>query len=637
MTRADPIERVLNVLSLLHESTAPMTREDIVAKLAMGATPYPEDPEAQRQAFTADRRSIAAGIGIAIRQRVRPGDKHGRTEYWIDRSDLLLPDLGLDDEERLVLAVALGAVSRRLPGAGEALLKLGPDVASEPALEFNLEVSDDVVALMDAARDGGVVELTVVGGRFEFEPWVVSHESGTWIVIGHDIAVGAARAVRLDRMTEPIKRLERRRSVPRPTIDADFLASVAGARRADAASAVVLVDELTAARAALSSTVRERREPDLFGRVELTVEIGDPARFRSWLLGLGARAEVLAPAETRDEIVAWLEAIAEAPTSGAAVPPRPATPTKRPGPESVEARLRRLVSIVPWLYRQGTARIDDIAARVGVTPEQVLRDLTTASMCGVPPYTSDVLYGFWVDPEAGEVNVVAPTLLTRDVRLTARQAVAVGVALATIEALPGSHREVAARLRKKLNVATGELPMAVSVDDQPLLGDLRAAVERHERVCVEYVGPDDQLTVRDLDPHKLFVDRGVTYLIADDHLRGDQRIFRTDRVLSVRSLGTYFEPRPVTIPAGRSWTWMVPADDVVVHLPPGSDWVLDRYAIVANIVGEDGWSTVWLSVVSERWLASLLLRCGPGAEVLEPARYADLPALHAREALTRYR
>jgi proteasome accessory factor C len=303
----------------------------------------------------------------------------------------------------------------------------------------------------------------------------------------------------------------------------------------------------------------------------------------------------------------------------------------------VEARLRRLVAIVPWLYQQGSAKIADIAARVGVTPEQVVRDLTTASMCGLPPYTSDVLYGFWVDPEAGEVNVVVPTVMTRSVRLTGRQAVAVGIALAAIEALPGSHREVIARLRSKLAAAIGELPVAVAADEPPLIDDLRAAVERNERIRVEYVSLEDELTTRDLDPRKLFVDRGVTYLLADDHLRNAERIFRVDRLLSVQSLGTFVEPRPVSIPAGTTWTWMVPAEDVVVRLPPGSHWVLDRYATLAHTVDALGWLTVWLSVVSERWLAALLLRCGAGAEVLEPERFADLAARHARDALARYR
>lgn len=62
--------------------------------------------------------------------------------------------------------------------------------------------------------------------------------------------------------------------------------------------------------------------------------------------------------------------------------------------------------------------------------------------------------------------------------------------------------------------------------------------------------------------------------------------------------------------------------------------MLDRYATLAHVVGEDGWLTVWLSVVSERGLAALLLRCGASAEVLD--RHTGLVSRHASATLARY-
>jgi hypothetical protein len=124
VVRVDPVERVLNLLTLLHESGRPLSRAEIVADMAQGATPYPTDPAAQHQLFTSDRRTITVGLGILIRQRVRSGTHAGQTEYSIDRHDVHLPDLHVDDDERLVLSMALAAVSRSLPTAGEALLGL---------------------------------------------------------------------------------------------------------------------------------------------------------------------------------------------------------------------------------------------------------------------------------------------------------------------------------------------------------------------------------------------------------------------------------------------------------------------------------------------------------------------------------
>lgn len=637
VARVDPAERVLNLLTLLHESATPLTRAEIASRMRTGATPYPDDSDAERQAFTSDRRTIVIGLGVVIRERVRAGDDAGRTEYWIEGGDLLLPDLSLDDEERLLLAIALAAVSRRLPGAGEALLKLGPPGAAEGPFEFNVDVPEDVTVFIDAARRGAVVEVAVTGGRFEFEPWAVMLDSAAWLAIGHDVAIGAPRAIRIDRLRGRPVDLDHARTAVRPPLDTTLLRRLA--RTADDSEpvrATVLVDEITAARASLSSRVHHVSQVDLFGAVELDVAVGDRAGFRGWLLALGERAEVVGPKELRDETVAWLQAIAECEPSGVAPPPRPKGSTRRPGPEPVEARLHRLLAIVPWLYQQGSARIDDIAARVGVSADQVVRDLTVASMCGLPPYTSDVLYGFWVDPDEGLVHVINPTLLTDRVRLTARQATAVGVALSALDALPGGRREVSERLRAKLDDAVGDVPVRIAVDEPPLLDDVRLAVERHERIRIEYVDLDDNLTERAVDPHKMFVDRGTAYVLTDDHLRQDQRVFRVDRIVSLVPTGERFEPRRVQPPAGVTWEWMVPAIDVVVRLPPGNDWVLEGYATSASLRDDDGALTVWLEVVSERWLAALLLRCGAGAEVLAPERFVDLPMRSAKAALARY-
>jgi proteasome accessory factor BC len=633
-SRIDPIERVLNLLTLLHESRTPLTRAEIVAKLAASDAPYPDDEDAQHQQFTVDRRTIASALGTSIRQRPRGGEDAGRTEYWIDAGDVRLPELHLDDDERLVLSLALAAVSRSLPHAGEAQLKLGVDPAEVTPFDFNVDVPDVALTVIEAARTAGVVEFNAGAERLELEPWAVVLHCGAWVVVGHDVRRSGARTVRLDRTARVRVLAGRRRTAPVWDLDDATVSTLAADAAEEPVIAQVVVDEVTAARASLSPNVIERRQVDLFGQVCLRVLVGDVARFRSWLLGLGARAHLLGPADLRAEVIDWLGEIADHRPSCSNVPSKPPTAGRRRGPEPVADRLHRLLAIVPWLYRHGSAHVDEIAGRIGATREQVVRDLTAASMCGLPPYTFDNLYGFWVEDD--RVHVTAPTLLSDDVRLTLRQAATVAVALSALDALPGGDHDASKRLRAKLEDALGDWPVRVDVDDPPFLDDVRAAVERHERIRIEYVDLEDHVTERDFDPLKLFVDRGSAYVLGDDHLRGEQRVFRVDRLLSVVPTGEVFEPRPVTPPAGRTWAWTVPHREVVVRLPPGSEWVVDRYATIAHSVAVDGWLTVWLSVVSEPWLASLVLRCGPGAEVLAPSDVVALPARRARAALGRY-
>jgi hypothetical protein len=47
------------------------------------------------------------------------------------------------------------------------------------------------------------------------------------------------------------------------------------------------------------------------GALDVEVPCANPDAFRSWLIGLGAHAEVLGPPAVREAFVAWLRAIAE--------------------------------------------------------------------------------------------------------------------------------------------------------------------------------------------------------------------------------------------------------------------------------------------------------------------------------------
>ena len=199
-----------------------------------------------------------------------------------------------------------------------------------------------------------------------------------------------------------------RRARP-PDLDETLVSSLIRETHTERVIAQLLVDEVTAAASVAVGTVHERSQPDLFGQVSMTVVVDDVARFRSWLLGLGERAELLAPAPLRGDIVSWLQAISEQQPSGS---------TRRHARDlRAGARARspwRPVCTACSRSSRGctsSAPPGSTTSRLGsaLTAEQVVRDLTVASMCGVPPYSGDVLYGFWVDPEQGMVHVVEPT------------------------------------------------------------------------------------------------------------------------------------------------------------------------------------------------------------------------------------
>ncbi len=655
MARVDPVERVLNLLALLHETSQPLTRAGIAQRMARGSTPYATDADALHQQFSADRRTLTLGLGVVVHQRVKGGSEAGQTEYWIDPAELRLPELQLDPEEQLVVALALAAVRRSVPLAGEAALKLSPIWTPSSPIDFVIDLPDPVVLVMEAARASRVIEITERSAPQVMEPWAVILIRGSWQVWGHMVSAGEsepseqssqqsdpldqARLVRIDERSRPVVIPGRERScLPQP-FDAERIPSLMRQGAGDSTVAEIHVDEAAAVRAALSPLVVNRSE--IAGGISVQVKVEDRSALRSWLLSLGPSATLIGPKDLREEFRDWLLAIVESTPSGIPAPERPGVEGRRRGPEPVAARLHRLLSIVPWLYQQKSVPVAEIAQHVGAPVGQVVRDLTLASMCGVPPYTADVLFGFWVEPDSatGEpmVHVARPTVMTAPMRLTARQAAAVSVALNALAALPGEDSAAVQRVRDKLVDALGEHPVQVTLDEPPLLQRVREAVETTEQLVITYVDLNDVVTERLVDPLKLFFDRGRAYLLCQDHLRTAERVFRVDRMVSVEGTGQSFEARDLPVPAGAVWEWMIPDREVVVRLPAGSDWVLDRYAVAAHVVEPDGKIVCWLSVVSQVWLAGLMLSCGPEAEVITPADLHSIARDRAGALLDHYR
>ena len=646
-SRRDPAERVLNLLTLLHNSSQPMTRAEIVKKMSRGMTPYPESDEAQRQLFSFDRRVIARDLGIRIQQKIESGSDAGQTVYWIAEADMCIPELKLNDEEISILSLALAGLRASVPTAGEALMKLDGHVPDRAFLDMNMPVPLVVVRLTEAAQRRMSVQISVRGSTIRLEPWRVLFDKGTWFVIGAESERGRLTIHNCSKidgdvlMGEELSAVHQRRS-----LDTREVKRLVHGVDGDEFLATVLIDAQ-----ATPLTTWDRRvvdtEPLDDGRLRVTVTVDDEARFRGWVLGFGTHAVVEGPADLRARFIAWVTELGVQNTAPITVPTRPTRGVNRPGPRPIGERLQRLISILPWLIRSGTIEVRELAELVGVHPDVLVTDLQFASNCGLPPYTADVLFQFWV--EDGYVHVYGHTqqrglirrargLLTRGVRLTPRQATAVGVALAGIGAIrrpDGRGENPVDSLRRKIEAAVGELPVDVRLEDAPLLEDIsRLAAESREAV-IEYVNNEDEVSHRRVRPLHVFVDRGESYMIADDlSVEGvdQERKFRIDRIIDLEVTDTTFETREVSWDG--KWVFRGDVKEAVLYLAPGNEWVLDRVAVKDHVLNTDGSIFVWIDVASRAWLGRLLTRCGPTSCVVSPPELADA-GTHYSQAIAR--
>ena len=203
--------------------------------------------------------------------------------------------------------------------------------------------------------------------------------------------------------------------------------------------------------------------------------------------------------------------------------------------------------------------------------------------------------------------------------------------------IPGADADGAlARALKKLATALGDDGLVVEAVAPPEAAAVAEAAKDCARLQVTYwSAAADRRTEREITPRQLFVDRGLWYVIADDHLSGEERTFRVDRIEHVERTGVIDPEREVEAPGVDSWFTDTDLPAARLRVPATGGWVAERYPTTSVKPDGDGW-LIELTVASERWLGELLLRLGAGAEVLSPPEWVTLGADAAGALLARY-
>jgi len=312
-------------------------------------------------------------------------------------------------------------------------------------------------------------------------------------------------------------------------------------------------------------------------------------------------------------------------------------------------QLPRLLSLVPYLLTRPGAKISDVAKTFGVSEEQLARDLELVYMCGLPGYFPGDLIE--VDITAsGRITVSNADTIARPLRLSRDEALALIVGLRMLADLPGlQEREAVDSALAKLEDAAEEAAVAssavaVEIDPPNRSPDTLAIVDRALRErrrlhLTYYVPARDETTERDVDPMRVSVVAGRSYLEGWCRSAEAVRLFRLDRITSVDLLDLPAEPPPDAQPRDLDAGLFQPGpDDIAVELVvgPAGRWVSEYYPCESVEDLPDGETLIRLRTPDTRWVRRLALRLGPTGRVAAPSDLAAAVAADATAALDAY-
>jgi len=293
------------------------------------------------------------------------------------------------------------------------------------------------------------------------------------------------------------------------------------------------------------------------------------------------------------------------------------------------ARLRRLLSLIPYVLKHQGATFDELCEVFEVSRSQLVDDLNLIFLCGQPDYSPADLIDVFIDED--RVFIGMADYFARPLRFTPAELSGLYLACSALARLAGAPvspglSSVMEKIRDALGM--GELPpdeversleLASHAAEGEILSELTRACEERLAVDMEYYSYGrDELTRRRVNPLSLEFGMGHWYLRAWDEPSGEVRVFRVDRVKELTVSGERFQPPDEEVFEGPYGA--VGGGEITVRLrfaPALAGWAREQ-PIFSSVEEEGAFLVCTLKTDKLSWLERELLSCGAGVEVLEP-------------------
>jgi proteasome accessory factor C len=303
-------------------------------------------------------------------------------------------------------------------------------------------------------------------------------------------------------------------------------------------------------------------------------------------------------------------------------------------------RFARLLRLLPHVADGQSRLVADVARQLRVPAAQLREDLHSIAE-RVEDTSGAFIEGVQVLLSRDEVRVHS-RWFQRPLGLGPDESAAVALGLAVLEqegpadTVPvlRSAREKVTRLspamtkpKRSVGPAVPRAAASGAPRETRFLAALQRAWVARRDVVLRYRKPSarapEERTVR---PWRLISARGAWFLVGEDAARTERRIFRLDRIESVRiGTGTYEIPAGFTVDdVLRDGTVFASAGAGTLVVRYGADiarWIAERER---GVTEADGSVTVEYPLADDAWAVRHVLRYGPDAVVVSPPRVREL-------------
>lgn len=299
---------------------------------------------------------------------------------------------------------------------------------------------------------------------------------------------------------------------------------------------------------------------------------------------------------------------------------------------SVRERIARICTLIPYLRQHPGISLVDLADYLGCEQKEVLADLDTILMCGLPPYLPTDYINVAI--EGNRVDLQFADQFRRPVRLTMFEALALRLALSSLagkelaegsellrhidQAIPGPLKDRDRDPGERFHFSS--LPSA----QQRKIEQIEAAVQARHKLQIEYyTAGRDAMSSRAIRPYGLISHAGVWYVVAFCERRQREVPFRIDRIKALETQEATFEvPDDFDIERyGQAEMYVPSARDVKVEIRFDAHlarWIEEEMRGQSVQKQADGSIRLTLYTHSAQWIVSWLLPYEDHAEILSP-------------------